>query len=162
MESMKRRRTLVAVAAGAAVFAAVMTVPLGEANSFQWIHCTGRCTFNVTPDKGLGDTNSVVVEGEGFEPSVRMGIVYCGGWHDLPGWSATCVQVGFFMTSSSGHLGPITWTLTRTFDGTRSRGYGSTRFGTVAATHTCRATDDCFLLTSSARKEAWHYLAFVD
>jgi hypothetical protein len=157
MGSLKRWKTLEAMAAGAAVFAAVMTVRLGEANAWR-DSCAGHCTFDVTADEGLGDMNSVVVNGEGFEPSVSMGIAQCGGWKDLPGWSATCVQLGFFMTSSSGHLGPLTLTVRRTFDGTRRRGWGSEA---SPATHTCHATDDCFLVTSSQRKEAFHHLDFV-
>jgi hypothetical protein len=121
-----------------------------------------QIVITVSPDENLGSTDTVMVEGSGFVPSVMVDITECSALfgEDVHGpTEIICSSLrAAVLSDPSGHFGPVAVPVSRTFEGTTG-GHEP-----QAATHTCEPTGDCvFYVISEASqlRYGYHHLDFA-
>ena len=129
---------------------------------------TGRTSITVVPSDDLPAIAAVEVSGTGFEPLNGVELLECARLPGTDEWRASGPQrptvcslaTTTTLTDADGNFGPVTFQVSRTFDGfTRARGQQ------VSFTYTCLAADDCIVVANQffggPNTIAWHHLSFA-
>src|SRR5262249_39297403 len=120
----------------------------------------------VSPDEGLGATNSVSVSGTGFHPSQDVSIAQCSA---LLGQGAhspnevVCLRIATILADADGSFGPVVVTVDQTFTGTIGGN------DPQPAVHTCAPTDDCVIYaisfsgsgSANGNRYGYHHIDFA-
>ena len=142
----------------------VFIVTLAAGVSRDPLYAQGQPSPQITvdPATGLADGQTVAVSGTGFQADQDVALVECGAEVTTPPFiGATCTYYTVSVrTDAEGNFGPVNFTVTTAITGARwAKGHY------IPASHTCAATEDCYVHAfslSRGLRSANRHLGFAE